>query len=327
VAIYCAWIGLGIWALVLGHLASHLTRTGLLWISSGWRPTRGGRLWSPELLRFGGTLTLINILDWSADGFLFLSVGKALGVRSLGVYRVSFEASRMSYYGLPALAGSVGLTGYASLLGDANELRRLMLKGLRIVNALAFPVAACIAALAPWIVPVVWGAKWLEAVPVLCVLALMGLAAPMANVVWPFYLSSGRLSALLKISVVRLSAYVVFISLAAGFGVLAVAAVHVALMLASTGFVVVFALRSVGGSAGELRDAVLWPALRAGACGLAAAAVASAVDFMPPLAVLLPATACGGLVYVASLYLTNREGFFELASVVGRGVGVIHRGS
>ena len=28
---------------------------------------------------FGGTLTLVNILDWGADGFLFLSVGKVLG--------------------------------------------------------------------------------------------------------------------------------------------------------------------------------------------------------------------------------------------------------
>ncbi len=327
VAIGLAVTGRGVWSLVLGLVAAQATRTVGLWLASGWLPGRGprGRLVSPELLRFGGALTLVNILDWAADGWVFMSVGKMLGSEALGMYNVTFEASRMSYFGLSALAGSVVLTSYSSLLDDAAELRRLMFKGLRIVTTAAYPAAIGICALAPWIVPLVWGSKWLDAIPILAILAVHGLVAPIATVFFPFFVSTGRLGLLIRINAVRLVAYIIFVGLATRVDVVTVAATHLALMVVMTGILAAVAMSAIGAQVSHLRGAVLWPALRAGICGLAAFGVARALDGQALPVVLIPAVLTGVLVYVASLYLSDRDAFFEAASVFARGGGVKRR--
>ena len=326
VAVGLASAGFGVWSLVFGHVAAQLVRTLSLWMLSTWRPFgRGarGKLWSAGLVRFGGALTLVNVLDWAADGWVFLSIGKLLGSESLGLYNLSFEAARMAYFGLPALAASVVLTSYSSLLDDPVELRRLMLKGLRVVHGLAFPIAACIAALAPWIVPLVWGSKWDGAVPLLTVMALLGFSAPLGNVLLPYFVSSGKLRFLVWLTAIRLVLYAIVITAAAGFGVRAVALAHLLLMWAVAATILFMAARSIAATASDLRAALLWPALRAAAGGLAAGAVARGLDGLHPALVLGPALAAGAAVYAAVWITTDREGFFETASVVARGTGVL----
>ncbi len=317
--------GLGVWALVLGHVAAQLTRTTLLWLVSGWRPWTDaqGSLFSGDLLRFGGALTLLSILDFVGDAWVFLSVGKVLGAASLGLYNVSFEAARISCFGLPALASSIALTSYASLLDDPDELRRLMLKGLRVVHAVVFPLSAGIVVLAPWIVPVVWGSKWLDAAPVLAVLALMGFVSPLPQIVVPYFVSSGRVHVLLRLSAVRLVAYLLLISWAVrSENLVLIASAQVCLMLLLASVLGIITLRQVGARAADLGPAVLWPLLRAAACGLSAFAVARGLDGLPPWAVLAPAVATGGAVYGTLLFLTDRKAFLEATSVVARSFGV-----
>jgi PST family polysaccharide transporter len=326
VAVGLAWAGHGVWSLVFGHVAAQLVRTSLLWLLSPWRPLRDGvrgKLFSAGLVRFGGALTVINALDWAADGWVLFSIGKLLGSESLGLYNLSFEAARMAYFGLPALAASVVLTSYSSLLDDPAELRRLMLKGLRVVHGLAFPLAAAIAALSPWIVPLVWGDKWEAAVPLLAVLALLGFSAPLGNVLLPYFVSAGKLRPLLGLTLVRLVLYAVVITVAAGHGVRAVALSHLVLMWGVGLAILALAARNVGMGLADLRPALLWPALRAAACGLTAALVARALDGLHPATVLAPALAAGGSVYLLVWFLSDRDGFQETASVLARGTGVI----
>jgi PST family polysaccharide transporter len=181
-------------------------------------------------------------------------------------------------------------------------------------------------ALAPWVVPVVWGAKWLAAVPVLAVLGLQGVVAPLPNLLYPYFVSSKRISLLLRLSLVRLLAYVVLFTPVATLGDLRLAAVaHMALMLGSTAALVTLAWPRLGARLSELGPAVAWPLLRAAACGLAAALVARVLDpGLPPLAVLAAAAAAGGSVYAGLLWITDRDGFDEAASVFARGSGVLH---
>lgn len=330
VAVGLALGGAGVWSLVVGHVAAQSVRTGLLWTLSSWRPGGGttgrARWFDAALLRFGGALTVVNVLDWAADGWVFFTIGKMLGASALGVYNLSFEAARMAYFGLPALAASVVLTSYGSLLDDPVELRRLMLKGLRVVHNLAFPMAAFIAGLSPWIVPLVWGPRWTEAVPVLAILALLGFAAPAPNVLLPYFVSAGRLGLLMRLTALRLLAYGIGIGVAAGYGLRIVAGTHIFLMCSISGIILLLAARSVGAHAMELVRAIVAPALRAGVSGLAAAGVARALDGRPAAAVLAAALLLGGACYAVLLYATDRPGFWETASVLGRGTGVLSHG-
>jgi hypothetical protein len=140
-------------------------------------------------------------------------------------------------------------------------------------------------------------------------------------------ISSGALRGLLRFTAARLVLYLVVIPVAASFGLRAVAAAHVGLMLVVCIALARWILPQLGvGPAGLVR-AALYPALRAAACGVAAAATAYALDGLHPALVLPPAVAAGALTYAAILYISDSETFFEAASVVARGAGVIRRES
>jgi hypothetical protein len=154
-------------------------------------------------------------------------------------------------------------------------------------------------------------------------MALLGFSAPLGNVLLPYFVSSGKLRFLVKLTAIRLVLYAIFITAAAGFGVQAVAVTHLLLMWAVAATILITTARSIAATGSDLRAALLWPALRAVACGLAAGAVARGLDGLHPALVLGPALAAGAAVYAALWIATDREGFFETASVVARGTGVL----
>lgn len=326
VAVSCAVAGRGVWSLVLGHVGAHAVRSGLLWSVGGWRPWRSGGSWiSTEVLRFGGALTLVNLLDWGARALVYLFVGRSLGAGSLGVYRTSYEAARLSYFGLPALAGSVGLTGFAALASRPEEARRVILKGLRVAASTVFPVAVLVAVLAPWIVPLVWGEKWLGAIPILGILGFMGCAATIGQVCVPYLLGAGLLRPLVGAAAVNFAAYVAVVAVlrARGAGLETVAWSHLGLIAGVTALVGAFTLVHVRASPAGVARAVFGPALRAAIAGATALAIARSLGTRPDVLVVGVAGLGGALAYLALFRMTDPRGSRELTGVLTRALGGI----
>ena len=169
----CALAGLGVWTLVVAPLAMVWTRAIGMTIAARlvvW-PSFGLAGASATVL-FGGAMLLSDLLwlvQTQADVFIG---GRALDPHRLGVYTTSlFLAQIVTSKFIPPL-NEVAFTAYARLQHDAAGAGRAFEKSVRIIMMVALPFYFGLAVTAQPFVETMLGAKWVEAIPVVRILAL-----------------------------------------------------------------------------------------------------------------------------------------------------------
>lgn len=93
-----AWYGWGYWALVAGSLVGQLVQTVILWSISHWRPAirfRSSDLQS--LTRFGAWVSGVSLLAWYYQWIDMLFIGKYLGAKLLGEYRIAAQLNTLIF--------------------------------------------------------------------------------------------------------------------------------------------------------------------------------------------------------------------------------------
>jgi lipopolysaccharide exporter len=158
------------WALVAGILASKLTGTTVSYLAHPFRPhfslakVRG-------LLGFSKWLLLTNILSFLKERMSDFVLGRLLGAAPLGVYNVSNEIASMPTTELSAPINRALLPGFARIAHDSESTRTAYSAAIGMLALVAVPAATGIFAMAPYIVPVLLGPKWLAGVPIMEILA------------------------------------------------------------------------------------------------------------------------------------------------------------
>ena len=91
-SIILAYLGYGVWSLVLGILTGNLFSAILGWLSISWRPAfKFNMIIVKDMLNFGGAISIQNIIIWFENTFDDILVGRWLGTPLLGVYRLGFN--------------------------------------------------------------------------------------------------------------------------------------------------------------------------------------------------------------------------------------------
>ena len=193
IGVGAALLGLGVWSLVAQRVATQLTGTVVLWRVTPWRPRFTFRYEEArELFGFGKHVVgfrLLNFYNANVDNFL---VGAVLGPVALGFYTVGYRILRMVIQLTSNLIDSVAFPLYARLQDEPVRFRRAYYKSSGFAALVAFPTFTMLLVLAPEIVPVLFGPKWSESIPVMQVLALLGTVRSVS------YLNSSSLTALGK---------------------------------------------------------------------------------------------------------------------------------
>lgn len=174
IVIALAYSGYGVWSLMIGWLSSTFVRCiGMLlltpeyfvWPSLDFAPVK-------PLLSYGYYRTL-DYLAWtgytSADALI---IGRMLGTADLGRYTVAMNFAGMPLAKMAPIINSVAFPAFAMVQTNPSEARFYATKAMRMAATLAVPVFFGVSAIAPEIVQLVFGPKWLAAEPMLAVLAL-----------------------------------------------------------------------------------------------------------------------------------------------------------
>jgi O-antigen/teichoic acid export membrane protein len=103
-----------------------------------------------------------------------LVIGRTLGAASLGLYNVSYEVSNLPAEQVSAPVNRALLPGFSAAASDPKVLQRMYLAAVSLILLFAVPAAAGIYSLAELLVPVVLGPRWLEATPIVQILAFSG---------------------------------------------------------------------------------------------------------------------------------------------------------
>ena len=166
-----------VWALVFGQLVSAVLRMGLSYALLPGRVTfrYDGQL-ARELMAYGRYITGFTILQFISSELDNIVVGKVLGFQALGYYGIAFRLANLPATHIQRVAALVIFPAYSSLQDNLDKLRAAYLTVLRAVGGLAIPAAVGLGVLAPEVMRIVYGERWLPAAPALRLLAIYGLA-------------------------------------------------------------------------------------------------------------------------------------------------------
>lgn len=195
VAVGAALAGAGALALVFGYLA-RVGVTSLLFAIWGWKHSRPSlRLRRSDLdgyISFGlyqmGERTA-NFLSANVD---YLLVGRYLGLDALGAYSIAYQLVVKPVFELNPILTRVAFPAFSKKQDDDPALARGYLEVIRLIAFIIVPTMAAVAALAPVIVPVLFGDKWNASIVLLQILAVVGITRGLTSPVGDLVLAKNR---------------------------------------------------------------------------------------------------------------------------------------
>ena len=166
--------GYGVWALVIGWLATNIVKLGgFAFMTSEYY------VWPNFNVRAAGPLYgygIYRTLEYTAWTVMIsadvLIIGRVLGSDALGFYTVALNFACVPLNKIAPIVNAVAFPAFALLQGEPSQARFYLLKAVRMVAALAVPVFFGISVTAPEIVNLVFGPQWAEAKPLLAILSL-----------------------------------------------------------------------------------------------------------------------------------------------------------
>jgi O-antigen/teichoic acid export membrane protein len=169
-----ALMGAGVWSLVWGSLVAagwstvslNLVSPFLKWPEFSYRGARA-------LILFGGNVTITRILwFWYSQSDIIIA-GKLLGEELLGSYSVSMNLASSPAGKLSNIVNQVSFPAFGRIRQDRERYASNFLLAVRLLSFVVFPVLWGISSIAPELVQLLLGGKWLAVTVPLQLLALI----------------------------------------------------------------------------------------------------------------------------------------------------------
>ena len=315
VGVVMAVAGYGVWALVGQQLATAVVATALLWFASDWRPGLGVS-WQcvGDLFPFGARVVgsnLVNFLNRHTDD---LFIGLYLGATALGFYAVGYRLLLAATAILTGFSSAVAFPVFSRLQGEPERLRNGLYQATGLTAMLAFPTFVGAAVLAPDLITVLFGARWLEAAPVMRVLAFIGILHAVFYLTSNAFYAVGEAATVLWLNVLNAVTNVAAFWIAARWGIVVVAAAYVLRGYLLAPLRLTLLRRAVGIEVGRYLRELRAPAL---ATTLMAGSILGALALLPTAAVarLLVGVPLGVLVYLAALRMLDPAGLRQVVAL------------
>jgi len=220
-----AVVGLGAWAIVLPKFL-----TSPIWVfgyrrAHQWKPS--GKflyfsLWQ-DVARFGRYYLSIELLKTARLNLDNMIIGRVLGMEALGLYYFARNAGLGFSLTLINAINSALYPNLCEVKNNATELKARFIRNLKQIALIALPLISLQAGLAFIYVPIVFGAQWVNAIPILTLLCLSALPRPLAESASALTLATGRIDIDFKWNCLFTATFIVSVSIAANISLYAVA--------------------------------------------------------------------------------------------------------
>jgi O-antigen/teichoic acid export membrane protein len=164
VAVVLAATGFGYWSLVVSAIIYAAANTSMMWLVVPWRPGSPRRTAGlAAMLKFGGTVTLNNLVVYVAYNLDKVLLGRFWGPDALGLYTRASQLINIPTAQLNAAIGGVAFSALSRLQDEPARFKNYFLKGYSLVIALTAPITLFSAVFAEDIIRAVLGPKWSDA--------------------------------------------------------------------------------------------------------------------------------------------------------------------
>ncbi len=206
VALYLAWRGAALWALLSTNIAG-LVLGVIAWY--GWRP-----IWKPKLvwsktavnyfLRFGSRNFLALLLSQLLDRVDDIWAGIVLGQTSLGYYSRAYTFAAYPRNILAHPINSVTAGTYAELKDERDRLSQTFFRVNALLIRSGFLFAGLLALVAPEIITVLLGEKWLPMLSAFRLMLLYTLLDPIRLTVANLFIATGKPERVVQARIIQL---------------------------------------------------------------------------------------------------------------------------
>jgi teichuronic acid exporter len=176
IALYLAFEGFGVWAVVIQILAKSFLTSLLLWIFNTWRPLFAFDFASlKEMFGYGSKLTAGSLIYTIFQYFYFNVIGKLFPVASLGFYTRAVQLQEFPVKTIGSVFNRVVFPIFSTIQNDNERLKNAVRKTLKTMVFFTFPILFGLIAISDQLIEVVLTEKWLPASGYFKLFCLMGL--------------------------------------------------------------------------------------------------------------------------------------------------------
>jgi O-antigen/teichoic acid export membrane protein len=173
--VWLALAGFGVWSLVGQFLTNATVNLLLLWLKPIWKPGLGlSTAGFGQLLRYGGNILGMRLLDFANTRVIELAIGAWLGAATLGLYSVGSRLYAILMQLLSSVVLDVAHAGFSRIAGERERLAEAYYRAMTATAAFAVPCLVLVSAVAPELCVVVFGSVWAGSAEILKPLALLG---------------------------------------------------------------------------------------------------------------------------------------------------------
>ncbi|WP_418556169.1 lipopolysaccharide biosynthesis protein [Longibaculum muris] len=224
VGIAMAYNGFGCWALVAQQLSNVTIDTMILWLTVKWRPKL---IFSFERLKvlfsYGWKLLVSALFDTGYNNLRNLIIGKVYSPADLAFYNKGQQFPSLIVTNINTSIDSVLLPVMASAQDNANIVKKMTRKSIKMSGYVMWPLMVGLAVCAKPIVVLLLTEKWIDSIFFLRVFCF-------TYVLWPIHTANlnaikamGRSDEFLKLEVIKKCVGIISILISLPFGVHAMA--------------------------------------------------------------------------------------------------------
>jgi len=260
-AVALAASGAGYWAMVWMQVVAIVVRVLLLWVFSGWLPSLPAlKVGVRKMIVFGSQMTLANVVQYLSKQSDQILLGWWSGAHALGLYSTAMQMLLLPIRQMLAPLTSVAQVTLSRLQGDDIGFRRAYLLLVKIVSYATMPLMAVLAVLAEPVVKVFLGEQWLDAVPIVMILASAGWILAVNNTMGWVLMARGQGRRMLRWNMIMAPVMIVAFSIALPWGAVGMAWAFLLVVYASRYFHFRYVLKGTAITLLDLCQTILWPA-------------------------------------------------------------------
>ncbi len=193
VSITLAFMLRNVLALVWGSVAGNLMRLVMSYVMHPYRPRISfNKNQFKDLFGYGKWIfgsTILGFLIFQGDDIF---VGKMIGTQALGLYQMAYLIANLPSTEISRVISQVIFPAFSKLQNETNRLKEAYIHALQIVAYISIPLAGGILILAPEIIPILLGKKWISMIPAVQALSVGSIALSTIYTTGTFFQGIGK---------------------------------------------------------------------------------------------------------------------------------------
>lgn len=182
IALILAFLKFGVWTLVFYSVIRAIVTMPLYFRATKWKPEfKWDRTAFNEIFGFGAYTTGTGFFNKLTGNIDYLLVGKLVGATALGYYTFAFTITNVIRDQIVKIINKVLYPVYTKLQDDKEKMLNLFLKIVSINNLIVYPIIVGVYLFSEFIIPLFFGAKWDNAIPIAKILSIAVLIQMLNN--------------------------------------------------------------------------------------------------------------------------------------------------